>query len=331
MPGDDLPRMIVFAGPNGSGKSTITKSWSEEPGFPKDGYINADEIAKGMEKQYPDYQERNFRAANIAEEHRKLALDSGKPFAFETVMSTPGKLAQFDEARNKGFSVDLVFVTTEHSQINKQRVTNRVADGGHGVDGAKIVERYERAMDLLPAAVEKANTATIYDNSGREPIVVAKKLENGKMVYPQGENTPDWVKERLQKPLEARDASRANIDRELHARAPGAEVRAADISAGHEYRGRVALMTSQHVLQHVSGPNFVLHDRSLTPAVDFAKAQKDPGFPEVNVSYKFGADGKHPPVAPEAVQAQGQQQAQQQAPSGQAPGQEPTQTPRSKL
>lgn len=328
MPGDDLPRMIVFAGPNGSGKSTITKSWSEEPGFPKDGYINADEIAKGMEKQYPDYHERNFRAANIAEEHRKLALESGKPFAFETVMSTPGKLAQFDEARNKGFSVDLVFVTTEHSEINKQRVGNRVAGGGHGVDAGKIVERYDRAMDLLPAAVEKANTATIYDNSGRDPIVVAKKLENGKMVYPQGENTPEWVKDRLQKPLEAREASRADLDKELRGRVPGgADVRPADISAGHEYRGRVALMTSQHVLQHVSGTNFVLHDRSLTPAMDFAKAQKDPGFPEINVSYKFGPDGKHPPQAPEATQAQGQQQAQQQATSGQ----EPPQLPRSKL
>ncbi|ALN64534.1 hypothetical protein GLA29479_3683 [Lysobacter antibioticus] len=326
-PEDDLPRMIVFAGPNGSGKSTVTRALSDEPGFPKAGYINADDIAKSMEKQYPDYQERNFRAANIAEESRKLALDSGKPFAFETVMSTPGKLAQFDEARNKGYSVDLVFVTTESSLVNVQRVSNRVATGGHGVDPDKIVERYNRAMDLLPAAVEKSNTATIYDNTGKEPIVVARKLENGKMEYPLGERTPDWVNERLRQPLEARETSRFNLDKELRGHVPNADIRPADISAGHEYRGRVALMTSQHVLQHVSGPNYVMHDRSLTPAIDFTQSMKDVARPEINVSYKFGADGKHPPVALEATQAPAQQAQQQQA----ASGQEPPQLPRSKL
>ncbi|MGO1002364.1 zeta toxin family protein [Lysobacter sp. CA196] len=328
MPGEnDLPRMIVFAGPNGSGKSTVTNALSEQPGFPKEGYINSDEIAKGMEKQYPNYDERNVRAANIADELRKLALESGKPFAFETVMSTPGKLAQFDEAHNKNYSVDLVFVTTESSLVNVQRVANRVATGGHGVAPEKIAERYERAMDLLPAAVEKSNTATIYDNTGKEPIVVARKLENGKMEYPLGERTPDWVKERLQQPLEARDTSRSDLDKGLRPHVPDAVVRPADISGGHEYRGRVALITSQHVLQHVSGPNYVMHDRSLTPAIDFTKSMGDVARPEINVSYKFGADGKHPPVALEATQAQGQQQQQQQA----VPGQEMPQLPRSRL
>ena len=33
----------------------------------------------------------------------KDALDKGQPFAFETVMSTPGKLALLQEAKGKGF------------------------------------------------------------------------------------------------------------------------------------------------------------------------------------------------------------------------------------
>lgn len=70
-----------------------------------------------------------------------------------------------------------------------------------------------------------------------------------------------------------------------------------------------------------------MHDRSLTPAIDFTQSMKDVAQPEINVSYKFGADGKHPPQVQEVAQAQGQQQQQQQA----ASGQEPPQLPRSKL
>lgn len=70
-----------------------------------------------------------------------------------------------------------------------------------------------------------------------------------------------------------------------------------------------------------------MHDRSLTPVIDFTQSMKDVARPEINVSYKFGSDGKHPPQVQEVAQAQGQQQQQQQA----ASGQEPPQLPRSKL
>jgi len=69
-----------------------------------------------------------------------------------------------------------------------------------------------------------------------------------------------------------------------------------------------------------------MHDHSLTPAIDFAQSMKDVARPEIDVSYRSGADGKHPPQVQEVAQAQRQQQQQQQA----APGQEPPQLPRSK-
>lgn len=53
-------------------------------------YINADDIAKSMESQIPDYQTRNIKAAELAESRRVTALQAGHSFAFESVMSTPG-------------------------------------------------------------------------------------------------------------------------------------------------------------------------------------------------------------------------------------------------
>ncbi|SFK70431.1 zeta toxin family protein [Lysobacter sp. cf310] len=335
--GEDAPLMVVLAGPNGSGKSTITNALRGEAQFPKN-YINADDIAVSLKADVPDENRRNLVAANMAEDQRKAAVVGGKPFAFETVMSTPGKLALFDEAHTKGFGVDLVFVTTESAQINKVRVENRAKLGGHSVDGDKIVERYERAMGLLPAAVEKADTARIYDNTGKAPMLVAQKHPDGHMSYPLGDKTPEWVVERLQKPLEQREKSRAELATSVEATRPGASsiMVDADIGRGLSYKGLVAKTTDSHVMQYVPGHEsgsgkLVVHDRSLAPPGDYAALTRpEHRGAQVEIGYAFGADGKHPPTAHVAAPAvaQAQQQQQGQMPP---PGQEPPQAPRSKL
>ena len=337
---DDAPTMVVLAGPNGSGKSTITRELRESEHFPKN-YINADDIAVTLKERYPDENLRNLHAANMAEDQRKAAVNGDKPFAFETVMSTPGKLALFDEAHTKGFGVDLVFVTTESAQINKVRVENRAALGGHSVDGAKIVERYERAMGLLPAAVEKADTAHIYDNTGKKPMLVAEKHPDGHMSYPLGEQTPAWVVERLQKPLEQREKSRAELAAMAEQVKPGSSSMMvdADIGRGLTYKGLVAKTTDSHVMQFVPGhesghAKLVVHDRSVAPTGDYASLSRpEHRGTQVEIGYAFGADGKHPAtshvLAPALAQGQQQQQQQGQMPP---PGQEPpSQGPRSKL
>ena len=65
------PVMFVFAGPNGSGKSSINAQVLKNPALGFLGeYINADDIAKSMESQIPDYQTRNIKAAELAESRR---------------------------------------------------------------------------------------------------------------------------------------------------------------------------------------------------------------------------------------------------------------------
>ena len=56
--GTATPMMVVFAGPNGSGKSTINREFLNNPnsGF-KGEYINADDIAKSLERDIPDYRD----------------------------------------------------------------------------------------------------------------------------------------------------------------------------------------------------------------------------------------------------------------------------------
>ncbi len=77
----DIPAVIIFAGPNGSGKSTITEAVVGDPEQFTGEYINADDIARSLQDQIPDYRERNLKAAQMAEERRLLALHEGRDFA----------------------------------------------------------------------------------------------------------------------------------------------------------------------------------------------------------------------------------------------------------
>lgn len=285
------PRMIVFAGPNGSGKTTVTNGLrldSEFPGI----YINADDIARTELGHIVDANERNLHAAELAEQRRMEALENGQPFAFETLMSTPGKLALLQEARSRGFQVELVFITTCDADINVDRVSNRVAQGGHPVEPDKVRERYERAMQLLPCAVELADTADAFDNSGTEPMHVAMKRDNELELLNVGK-APAWVAECLAEPYRERMASRAQLAVACRQAAASAAAglpvvpQDADISHGMTYVGQVVEVTKHHALQ-AAGPNvYVVHDLALCPPVSLEKGKT------ATVAYQYEKGGKH--------------------------------------
>jgi predicted ABC-type ATPase len=208
----DTPlRAIIFAGPNGSGKSTITKALVENPRLFEGEYINADNIAKSLEPEIPDYRARNIKAANIAEERRLTAFREGRAVAFETVMSTPEKVALMTHAKARGYEVTLVFVTTNDPEINVQRVANRVARGGHAVEPAAIRERYQKTMDLLPSAFEHADQIRVFDNSADREFLVAVKRD-GEMELHNPAQHPAWVNEKLIKPYVSRMESRNRVE-----------------------------------------------------------------------------------------------------------------------
>lgn len=331
----DKPRMVVLAGPNGSGKSTVTNGLKESEHFPKN-YLNADVIAKELEQPVAaekidryahaiataykgkipeetiagqlreglagDNNTRNLYAATLAEDGRQQAVKGAEGFAFETVMSTPAKMGLFDEAKRNGFQVDLVFVTTESADINVARVGNRVEQGGHPVPEAAIRQRYERAMELLPAALERADTAAVFDNTGKTPMLVAQKVD-GQIVFPElkkpesmgqkdFENMQQWVEDKIKGPLQAYDTSRKHLT-EMAGQMPGATVAPADVTNGATYTGRIVGVTDKHVLQHIDGGSqFVLHDRASPLTPPSLQGVQGPSEQSVTTAYNFGVDGK---------------------------------------
>ncbi len=109
-------------------------------------------------------------------------LASRRKLSFETVLSHESKLKLMKRARDAGYKVYLYFVATADVAINIERVSIRVKQGGHHVAEDAIVRRYRRTLSLLREAIDAADTAYCWDNSGAEATLFceSKRTSQGR-------------------------------------------------------------------------------------------------------------------------------------------------------
>lgn len=175
---DPKPKMILIAGPNGSGKTTLTEKL-KSAGVDFGEYVNPDEIALSLGGSGDDIVR---KAQKIAENKRKELLQAGISHSFESVMSHHSKIEYMVAAKEKNFYVILFFVGINDPAINIERVTNRVAKGGHDVPIEKIRSRYERTMNMLYEAAITADEAVVFDNTKRsEGLKKAAVVKKGQL------------------------------------------------------------------------------------------------------------------------------------------------------
>ena len=137
----------------------------------------------------------SYFAAVVADFVRRSLLSRGISFSFETVMSSRDKVSFLREAQRFGYRTYLYFVATEDPQINLSRVENRVRLGGHGVPANKVLERYERSLQLLPEAIRYSNRAYVFDNSGENvDRVWIAEFDAGATMELKTTRVPLWFK-----------------------------------------------------------------------------------------------------------------------------------------
>ncbi len=98
-------------------------------------------------------------------------------------MSTGKYRALVDRAHQQAFRVRLIYVFLTSAELNVARVRDRVAGGGHDVPEASIRARRERSFEQLSWFFEHADEVDIFDNSGANPRLVARKTESEITVY----------------------------------------------------------------------------------------------------------------------------------------------------
>ena len=129
----------------------------------------------------------------LADYIRSILLTTCNKFTFETVMSHPSKLDFIRLAKSLGFRIYLYFVSLEDPIMNIARVEARVRQGGHDVPKEKIVNRYERTMNLLLDAIKLVDRAYLFDNSSTHPILFATS-QHDEISMVNEEFAPDWFR-----------------------------------------------------------------------------------------------------------------------------------------
>jgi predicted ABC-type ATPase len=138
----------------------------------------------------------SYFASVLADFIRNKLLAAQVSFTFETVMSSPDKVAFLQKAQQAGYRTYLYFVATEDPEINVARVQYRVQTGGHAVAEDKIRSRYIRSLELLPEALAYADRAYIFDNSDAERVWIAE-VTNGIEIEMKTDEMPAWFKAAL--------------------------------------------------------------------------------------------------------------------------------------
>lgn len=122
--------MIVLAGPNGAGKSTRYKTRAA-PRF-AGTFINADIIR--LDELGNPSPAASYETAGLATAHRADFLAQGRDFVTETVFSHPSKIDLVHEAREKGFTINVMHVGVNSPGVSVARVNVRCSHRAGGED-----------------------------------------------------------------------------------------------------------------------------------------------------------------------------------------------------
>ncbi|WP_083522131.1 zeta toxin family protein [Desulfovibrio fairfieldensis] len=149
-----MPKLLCICGPNGAGKSTFSRAISMQGNVL---VIDPDKLAaEGLSP---------IAAGKAAARMARLFLQEGVSFARESTLTSQFDFTLMEEAKRRGYEVELVYIRLASVALALERVAARVARGGHDVPPQDVVRRFSRSLKNLPKAVSLADKVTILDNS----------------------------------------------------------------------------------------------------------------------------------------------------------------------
>ena len=175
-------QLYIIAGCNGAGKTTASFTILPEVLGCKE-FINADEIAKGLSPFQPESVA--MQAGRIMLARMDELLQKGETFAFETTLATKSYKQKIEWAQANGYEVTLLFFWLDSPNMAKERVAQRVAEGGHSIPSQTIERRYHNGIaNLFAIYMDMVDICYIFDNSeGRKELIAQKEKHKEMVIY----------------------------------------------------------------------------------------------------------------------------------------------------
>ena len=167
-----MPNLFIISGCNGAGKTTASFTILPELLQVKE-FVNADEIARGLSPFQPETV--SIAAGKIMLRRLQELLLQGHDFAFETTLSTRSFVGLIRQAKDLGYSINLIYYWLDSTDLAIERVKTRVSEGGHHIPTDTIIRRYFTGLkNFINLYRDKVNYWMLIDNSGAEPELIAE-------------------------------------------------------------------------------------------------------------------------------------------------------------
>ena len=155
-----MKRYLIFAGVNGAGKTTFYQTDANVTSMPR---VNVDEIVReiGTWSNANDVQ----KAGRIAVRRIREYLSEGISFNQETTLCGRSIINNIEKAKALGYRIEVFYVGLASPELAVERVSMRVAAGGHGIPEEDIIRRYSESMKNLLYILPICDTLAVYDNT----------------------------------------------------------------------------------------------------------------------------------------------------------------------
>ncbi len=174
------PTCYVIAGPNGAGKTTFALKYLPEIAGCSN-FVNADLIAYGISPLNTLAVQYDAGRVFLNEVHKNIG--KGIDFSFETTLAGRSYINLLKKLRQKDWQIVLFFLWIPDADFSRDRVRQRVRDGGHDIPDEAIYRRYPRIMyNLINVYLPLFDKVSCYDNSNPGPELVFEHDINGNSI-----------------------------------------------------------------------------------------------------------------------------------------------------
>jgi predicted ABC-type ATPase len=156
--------ITVIAGVNGAGKSTIAGAYIRSQGG---DYFNPDEISRRLISNNKNLTiaEANAQAWQMGYDQLARAIDEEQDYIFETTLGGNSICKLLHQAMDQGQEVRIFFCGLQSVELHIERVSQRVARGGHNIPEEKIRERWSSAIHNMLGLIPRCAAVSVFDNS----------------------------------------------------------------------------------------------------------------------------------------------------------------------
>ena len=171
-----MPKFFIISGCNGAGKTTASYSLLPELLDCRE-FVNSDEFAKSLSPFDPS-------AASVSASRYMLKkiwylLERGEDFALETTLATRALMKIIQAARDRGYTITLLYLWLNSPELAIRRVKARVKAGGHNIPDEVVRRRYVMGLKyFFEDYLKESDRWILADNSKTPFVVVAEGNKN---------------------------------------------------------------------------------------------------------------------------------------------------------